>query len=474
MKHSIRILLVLTVLALLSTPMLAQDEEITLTVWNWSQEQEGFYDDLADAYKEEYPNVTVDWQTRALPNHNEALPLAFQSGESPDVFWYDGASTLTNLTELLGLGWVVPILNLPEDFESRWPVGSFAEGVTHIGDEYYSFNLQEGTIWGPGFMFFNEDVFVEAGLDPENPPQTRTEFVEACAAIVENTSSYCLSNPSQPANELFRLWAGLAGRAYTEVEFDYQLGRYNIDDPRNLETVEYLQSLYANEYVMPGVYDKATARAAMGSGQVAFYFGGTWIPSVLNGMGFGDMNLGVALAPTPDGGATGALASNPLGNVKVFISSQSEHQEEASAFLEWLTRPEGFFVAGYIGGGYGTLSFGDNAALISEPGLAAAAIQATSDESFRRIYPQPVLACPEAASSQAMIIAAQIRPHWEWEELQLALIEGTDFAPVAAEIAAAKNEVFLETLAEEGISPDCYAFADFDYTSSFTPDMYND
>ncbi len=452
----------------------APAEEITLTVWNWSQEQEEFYDRVAEAFKEEYPNVTVDWQTRALPQHTESLPLAFQSGESPDIFFYDGVSTLTHLSELQELDWAQPLVNMPEDWMSRWPEGSFAEGVTRIGEDLYSFPLQDSAIWGGGYLFFNKEILEQAGLDPENPPATRGEFLEACAAIAENTDAYCLSNPMQPANELQRIWIGIAGPAYTSDLFDYQAGRYNIDDPRHLESFNYIQSLYENEYVLPGVYDKATARAAMGSGQAGFYFGGAWMPSVLNGMGFDNENVGMALSITPDEGYTGAQSENPLGTVRTFISSQTEYPEEASAFIEFITRPDGYYAQGYVNEGFGTLQFADMSNM-EDPYLSALAAMATDPENaqFKVIYPQPILACPEVAASTAQIAADQIRPGWEWEEMQLALVEGEDFSDVAAEIAAAKNEAFQAQLAEEGNSIDCYAFPEFDYMADYTPDMYN-
>lgn len=470
MKTIIRLTLLTTLLCLLALPIAAQDEDITIVMWNWSQEQEEFYDDLAEAYKEEYPNVTIDWQTRALPQHDEALPLAFASDQAPDVYFYSGDPML-NLTELLDLSWVQPIQNLPEDWTSRWGPGSFAEGVTHIGDDYYSFPLQDSAIWGFGYLFYNKDILREAGLDPEAPPATRSEWLEMCQTIVDNTGSYCLSNPMQPARELSRLFQPLTGRAYTDLFFDYQAGRYNIDDPRHLDSVAFIQTLYENDYVLPGVYDKATARAAMGAGQVAFYSGGTWIPSVLNGMGFEDTDLGMAIMPTPDEGATGSLNQNPLGSVKVFISSITPHPVEASQFIEWLTRPEGFYAQNYVNRGFGTLAFADMSNVQDEALAALAAIEAANAD-MKIVNPQPLLACPEVSGSQAQIVVNQIRPDWVYEEMQLAIVEGRDFAEVAGEIAAEQNRVFLEELEKEGISPDCFTFPQWDFVTDFTADMY--
>ena len=88
-------------------------------------------------------------------------------------------------------------------------------------------------------------------------------------------------------------------------------------------------------------------------------------------------------------------------------------------------------------------------------------------------YPEPAVECPAVASSQAFISAENLRRNWEWEEMVLALTTGADFAPVAAEIAAAKNAEFQATIEAEGISSDCFAFPEWDLTGNFDAALYS-
>lgn len=446
----------------------AQDEEVTLKLMNWSGEQADFYDDVAAAFNEEYPNITLEVEIIAQSEYREALPLLFQQGEAPDIFfWISQSNRVLTAAELRDLGWISPITGATEEWQARWPEGSFVDGVNVFDGEVYAFPFNDNKIWGPGYMFYDRAAFEAAGLDPDTPPATWSELESACEAIVE-TGVNCLAVPLKN-NQFQRPWYALAGMAMTDQFFDYQTGTFSIDDPRLIDTFNFLQEMNEAGYFVPGVEDQTFMRQALGNGLAAIYFDGAWIPSVLPGMGFEDLDLGVAAAPHPDGGRTGALAQT-LSENKYFISSQTEHPEEAALFIEWMTRPDGFFAQNYLDASFGTLAYADNGEYIGNEVFAELASEIGGD--FRLLYPEPVIACPDVAQSEAFRAANQIRPNWEFEEMVEALVDGRDFAPVAAEIAAEKDAVFQATVAEEAeaglnISMDCFTFPEFDYTSDF-------
>jgi multiple sugar transport system substrate-binding protein len=80
--------------------------------------------------------------------------------------------------------------------------------------------------------------------------------------------------------------------------------------------------------------------------------------------------------------------------------------------------------------------------------------------------------CPDLAQSEAYLAAEQHHANWEWEAMVEALTSGSDFGPVAEEIASTKNEIFQETLAEEAeagldVSIECYTFPSWEYNEHF-------
>ncbi len=454
---------VLMVLLISAFSVTTAQDVVTLRVMNWSQEQADFYVEVAAQFNQEYPNIVVEWTTMAKDQYDLALPLMFQSEETPDIFWYQGPVPVLTLSELLQLGWVQPMVNVPEDWASRWPEGSFVDGVNTFEGEYYSHQHYDSLIWGHGYMFYNKDLFRAAGLDPEAPPQTWGELRAACEAI-RASGPYCIAMPMEPANELHRIWIPLSGSVGSSEGLDPVTGRFAYDSESNLRAFEFLQGLYQDDLIMPGLNDKAFSRSALGGGLAAIYFDGTWVPSVIRGMGF-EVDLGVAIAPAPDEGRSGSVARRPLDNNQVWISSQSDYAEEATIFLEWLTRPDSYYAQQYMERGYGVLGWvsADN---IENPGLRMVADTVVGSP-LRHVYPEPVLQCPEIATSTALQAANQASTTNEFIEIQRALVEGTDYATAAAELSAARNDAFFATLEAEGISPECFAFPDWTYTEDY-------
>lgn len=451
--------------------VMAEKEPVTLKVMNYSQEQADFYALVAEEFQKEYPWITVEWDTIAQQEYNEALPLMFRSKDAPDIFfWVNTANKVLTMQSLYDLGWIrslSPTAELPEGFLERWPEGSFQEGVNMKNGVVYTFPFNDNVVWGPGYMFMNGDVFDAAGLDMNNPPQTWSELKETCLTIKEKTGTYCLAIPLK-GTDFQRTWYPLSGMAMTDRFFDYKNGRFALDDPKLLDAFNFIQDLYREELVVPGVEAKEFSRASMATGQAAIYFGGAWMPGVFKSMGFEDLNLGVALPPHPDNGQTGKLSSLNSEN-KFFVSSQSQHPEEAWLFIEWMTRPDGFFAKEYLAQGFGTLAFTDNAKYSTDPAMAKVA---EIGPQIRVFYPEPLVACPATSESTAYSDAENSHKNWEWEVMVEALTSGKDLAPLAAELAKTKNDIFMQTLENEAasglqVSLNCYAFPEWNYTENY-------
>ncbi|MCA9979449.1 MAG: extracellular solute-binding protein [Anaerolineales bacterium] len=453
-----------------------EQEPVTLRVMNWSQEQAAFYEEAVAEFEAEYPHITVEWDTLEQGQYRETLPLMFQSGDSPDIFFWLGADRVLTMAELLDQNWIAPLDTnaLPEDFYARWPEGSFLEGINMVDSLPYSFPFNDNLVWGPGYMFTNKDVFRDAGLDPDTPPTTWSELRATCETIVETTGVYCLSVPL--GNNLQRTWYPLAGVNFTDSFFDYQQGRFNIDDERQIETFNYLQGFFNDGLVVPGNNDQNFARQAMANGQAAIYFGGAWMPGVFAGYEVPDLDLGVFPPPMPDDGRTGSLRQSFSEN-KYFISIQSDNRTEATQFIEWMTRPDGFFAREYLKAGFGTLPFSDMSAYVEDEGLLKV-IDIANEYDLRVSYPEPVVACADVAQSKAMSNANNLTANWEFIAMSEALLNGESFAATAAQIASEKNAEFLATLEAEAasglaVSPECFAFPEWeDITQPYDPALY--
>ncbi|MFI6484423.1 ABC transporter substrate-binding protein [Nonomuraea sp. NPDC050663] len=450
--------------------------QITLKIWDFSMEQVEFHKKVTDQFTKEHPNIKVEWRSIAQAEYKTTLPLAFQSRQSPDIFYWSENGPL-NSRILLNNGWIKPLHpsgTAPDEFIKRWPQGSFIEGVNLIDGKAHGFPFTDNLYWGGGYMFMHNDVFKQAGLDPASPPRTFSELKAACAKIRSATKAECITSPNKGA-DVMRLFDSFAGVVMNGSGFDLKSGRFSLDDPRILSTFNFIQELNKAGYIAPGTNDKNFSRQQFAAGQAAIYFDGTWMPSVWTSQGFASDKYSVAAQPLPDAGRTGAPGREP-NLEKYFVSSQTKNHDAAWTFLDWMTKPDGFFVQEYYKGGFGTLSYADNKKMVTDPALRKI-MEIAETPGFRVNIPVPLLKCPDLAKSKAYQSAISKRPDWAAEIITETLNNGGTLDAAAKELVTARQTALEEGLKAEAasglkVSMDCYTFPDFDHVTDYGLDRY--
>ena len=453
-----------------------KDGVVTLKIWDFSAEQVDFHKTVAAEYNKQHPDVKIEWRSITQAEYTKTLPLAFQSNQAPDIFYWSDSGP-NNMNQLLSQQWIKPLNpsgKVPDDFLKRWPTGSFIDGINQSDGKTYGFPFSENLYWGPGYMYLNKKIFSDAGLDTANPPKTWTELKDACAKVKEKTKAECIASPSK-GRELQRIWFALAPGERNDQFFDLKTGKFALDDPQALDTFNYIQDLNKSGYLAPGTNDKDFSRQQFAADQAAIYFDGTWMPSVWTSQGFSADKYTVAPHPNPDSGSTGALSRQQDGN-KYWISSKTSQHEKAWDFLNWMTEPEGFFVKEYYKAGFGTLAYADNKKLVKDPALLEI-MKIAETPGFRVNVPVPVLKCPDLAKSKAYLNATNKRPSGEYEVMVEALVGNKPLQPLAAQLVKERQDIFEKTLKEEAaaglkVSKDCYTFPDWTYTSDYGLDKY--
>lgn len=150
------------------------EESSTLTVWTRT-DGEAYTRDLAALYEQQNPGTTVE--VTAIPNSDvqQKLGSAISAGDSPDVVAIDvvkapyfiSANAFEDLTDrVAGLPYADDLL------EGQLEAGSFE-------DKNYAVPFTADS----SVLFYNKDLFRQAGLDPEAPPATWDEFAAAANAV---------------------------------------------------------------------------------------------------------------------------------------------------------------------------------------------------------------------------------------------------------------------------------------------------
>ena len=162
---TLRSLLVATT-TFMATGAMAQE----LTVWDWKSGDPvtaGYFDSAKAAFEAAHPGATVNFVVQPNDQYYTLLGTALASGEAPDVLLlHGGAQTTTRADALLDL------TDMATGFS----------GLEAFSVEGKTFALPL-TIQG-FVIYYNKARYIEAGLDPNAPPQTYDDLIAVCDAII--------------------------------------------------------------------------------------------------------------------------------------------------------------------------------------------------------------------------------------------------------------------------------------------------
>jgi ABC-type glycerol-3-phosphate transport system substrate-binding protein len=150
-------------------------EPVTLTIWNFGYFSDGgkeVWDQLDSKFEKANPDIKI--QHEGIPYENLYVKLrgtiAAQRGPDlvtlfPGAFAGDYRDGLTPLDEY--------ITDEQKDENPLWKTSQSPDGKTYaVPTSVYGY-----------YLAFNKELFEKAGLDPEAPPTTDQELLDACSAL---------------------------------------------------------------------------------------------------------------------------------------------------------------------------------------------------------------------------------------------------------------------------------------------------
>lgn len=200
-------LLLLSVLSLATAS--ADDLSGTVTMWSFplSADDAALFSPMIEAFNAKYPNVKIDIQYLPWKGRYEKMLTAIAGGTVPNVVYLnDFQVPLFASTDNL-----VPISDLytQEELNTMY-TESALKTLTYNGTLYALPILQNSL----GYLY-NVDLFKEAGLDPDNPPQTWDELRDAAAKLTKKDTNgeitqagirFDLNRPSPVTSIMNYIW----------------------------------------------------------------------------------------------------------------------------------------------------------------------------------------------------------------------------------------------------------------------------
>jgi len=290
-------------------------------------------DQMAADFEKENPGIKVKPVYSGTYQESIVKALtAFKSGQPPHI----AVLLSTDMFTLIDEDAIVPIDGLATSADDRKWLGGFFDSFmmnSRTGGKTWGVPFQRSTI----VLYWNKELFREAGLDPDKGPANWDQMVEYAKKLTKtdasgNVTQWGVKIPSSG----FPYWlfqglttpngALLMNEAGTETYFD---------KPEVIEALQYWVDLSAKHKVMPGgVIEWGTTPKDFFEKKAAMIWTTTGnLTNIRTNAGF---PFGVAMLPEKKrrGSPTGG------GNFYIFKKTSPEEQAAALKFAKWATAPQ--------------------------------------------------------------------------------------------------------------------------------------
>jgi sn-glycerol 3-phosphate transport system substrate-binding protein len=290
-------------------------------------------DKFATDFEKENPGIKVHpiYSGTYQDSITKAL-TAVQSNDAPTM----SVLLSTDMYTLIDEGAIVPWDPLIKTAEDRaWLQGfypAFMEN-SQTGGKTWGIPFQRSTI----VLYYNKEMFKEAGLDPNHPPATWKEMAEYAQKLTKRDGSGKVSQwgVQIPASGFpYWLFQGLTTENGVQLMNAAGTETY-YDKPAVVEALQYWVDLTGKYKAHPeGIVEWGTTPKDFFERKVAMMW--TTTGNLTNVRSNAKFDFGVAMLPANKrrGSPTGG------GNFYLFKQTKPEQQAAAFKFVKWITSPE--------------------------------------------------------------------------------------------------------------------------------------
>lgn len=194
-----------------------------------------YFNSQIAAYEEAHPDVKIEWLDFPYQNYANKLLTSFMSGNPPDVINLPSDS----MQDYDEPGYLLAL----QDQVSQEVLDSYVPTLldsAKVDEDLY------GLPWyaSSGVTMINRQIFEEAGLDPEQPPELYDNLAELARVIKEKAGKFAIFPPYTEAGTI-RMWMTEAGIPI--LNEDKTKAAFNT--PRGLRIFKFWTDLYKNGLV---------------------------------------------------------------------------------------------------------------------------------------------------------------------------------------------------------------------------------
>ncbi len=296
----------------------ARAEDVTISVWSLDRDIQPApnlvkdFNALNTGIKVEYRQIQFDDVV------SEAM-RAYSTGQAPDIIAIDNPEhalfasrgAFLDLTDMIAASEVVK------------PANYFPGPLASTMWEGRNYGIPKAT--NTIALYYNKDMFKAKGLDPDKPPQTWDELLEAARKLTDPSANVYGLTFSAKANEegtfQFLPWVQMAGASYD-----------NINAEGAVKALDTWKTIIDEKLASPDTLTRSQwdSTGTFNSGNAAMAISGPWeLDRMVEEAKF---DWGVALLPVPEAGAE---RSSAMGDFNWAIFANTRHPKEAFKVLEY-------------------------------------------------------------------------------------------------------------------------------------------
>ncbi len=295
--------------------------EVVLTIWEtYNSEERAVFLSLVEEYQKTHPNVKIEPVSIPFGGLEPKILTALATQTVPDIARVDVAF-LPKLA-LRGALCAMDTLGIEKIKDELRPVALHS---CQLGEHIYGVPEQVNGLC----LFYNKDLFKEAGLDPNRPPETWDEFVEYAKKLTNRQKNV--------------FGFGMRNSLWWTLPFIYSFGgdilspdlkKCALASEEAIAGFQFKVDLYAKYGVEGGAWRAGAIQDDMGfQGRIyAMIFNGPW---AVKGLEKSGIDFGVGLIPKGPSG----YATNVGGNNMVIFRT-CKHPHKAAEFLMFLVSKE--------------------------------------------------------------------------------------------------------------------------------------
>jgi sn-glycerol 3-phosphate transport system substrate-binding protein len=288
---------------------------------------QGYIDD----FQAEYPYITVEPVfSGGYGDVQTAIQTTIDGGGEPPAL---AVMLATAIYDLINAEYIVPLDGY---------IAGMDGGDAYVDDFLPAFlanSYYDDQLWSVPFqrsavvMYYNVDMFKEAGLEPPTSWQTWAEAAQALTVQDGDVTNYGLHFSSDWPYWLFQPLAIGAGQNILDDDCTV-----TFDDPAVIEAVQFYIDLSAEYGAMPAGVQASwpTDPPDLASGATAMIVHSSG--SLTGLLEQADFELGVMPYPGKEEGTTASVPGG--GNIYMMNGVSPEKQDAAWKFVEFITRPD--------------------------------------------------------------------------------------------------------------------------------------